>query len=888
MDAGERVANYHTIFDLAWKTNKSVKGFICPDLERARTRLGTSLSDYSLPYIIDPDVNELLNEAMTELASLFISRNKEAIGEKSDIDEGPATELKPRSFMAPPGIENEYLRRTIESAPKYMFLLDSGIMESWLGNNGRGRAFMEKLYRLFADAVDEMEETGGREETPYFLLWTLLNSYSKAGEAAKKIPLSEETREITAQALATGLHLVNESVKEQILDNYNAQLPPHSRLVLCWSLLVSPAFFLAGNTNVLKGCRSYDVPAAIFGEWEEAFAEKAGNLSSFSTFEESLDKLLASKRKIRKAAMGSYRNTFYRHAVMEVLGAGLPLDSELFPVLESFFLIDGAMGKKLSSAKSRKELVAMTRGLVKEFSKDEFLSKKLTHLALLFKNYSNWRPLKALKLKKKKALQQIRTNIAADLVDKLMAAYAREMMGDFIPQSGNESDRELDDLYSSGRLYRFGSRPILKRSKAAFNVAHFFIDLKDITKGTILFREDDLTQYIFKELYEPILSIAKDKLQELSHLDDREGISLNPLPGDAISFSGDIAGIVDMAAQVRQHLEQYAAALQKRAQNDNIAAAAEEIKKRYTHEIDACQTKRKMLLPNGVKTNGEIHKLEDREKALKKDMENELTQLSKEHFISGSFISYGASASVIKFEDSFWGRQKVSLCEKISESAKGTIRENSVIALMNQLLQLERKRRNLPQLALPFQVYVANSLALPLEPRYELALRKAFAGGKGREAYKLYVQAAQIHVKKTLSSGIRGIKSYLKKGMAIYNAGDALSGEALAAYRKACTHNFRFVDLKLPATSLPPEILSTFAFFHATLKLIVAIDANEEIRQIFHYAGAAVLKDFESTLPTEVWEMINMRSRFGQMIAMSRHLVEAVNKSCSEREKKKS
>jgi len=880
MDAGQRVTNYHAIFDLAREASKSVKEFMRPHLEHARTKLGTSVSDYSLPYIIDPEVNQVLDKAMKELAYLFIYRNKDAIGEESDsylmIDHGSTADLRPRSYKAPAGLKNQNLRRALEAAPQYMFLLDSGIMESWLGSNGRGRILMEKLSRLFVDAADEMADTKGQEETPYFLLWILLNSYSKITEVVNNIPVADETKKITAEALVVGLHLVNEFVRGQLLDARQAQLPPRSRIALCWSALLSPVFSCSNEKDTLNNCNAYDVPASILGDEASDFVKKAGSLSNFASFEQSLDKFLSSKGKIRTAAIKSYRAAFYRHAMLGVLSAGLPMDSKLFPTMEQFFLDPEKMNKTLSSGQSRKALVILTKSLAKEFKDAEILSKKLVELATLFNKYSNWRPLKALKMKKDVALKQIRMNIAADLADRLMTSYAKEMMGSFKPRSGKESDRELGEQYSSGRLYQFGSRPILKKAKAISNVGHYFIDLKDYTKRTALFKEDVMAHFIREEFYEPILRIAKSKFQGLSQLEDRGGIYLNNLLGDAVSLSGDIVGIVEITIQIRRHLEQYAELLKKRQQREDLARRAQEIKKRYTSEINVCQSKRKELLSFGEKANEKIRAIQEREEALKNDMQHELDQLTGQHLISGSFISYGASANVITFDDSLWGQQKVSICEKINESARGTSRPGSVIAPINQLLELEKKRLKLPKLELPFLVYVGNSLGLPLGPQYELALRKAFSSGKGQEAYKHYVQAAQIHVRQILSSGVRGIKGYLKKGMAIYNAGDALSGEALMAYRKACARNFKFVDLNFPAKALEVEIRKNYAFFDTTLRLVVAINANGEIRQIFHYAGAVTFKGFESALPTEIWEILDMNSRFGQMMGMSQQLMGAV------------
>ena len=70
--------------------------------------------------------------------------------------------------------------------------------------------------------------------------------------------------------------------------------------------------------------------------------------------------------------------------------------------------------------------------------------------------------------------------------------------------------------------------------------------------------------FIRKEFYEPILTIAKNHFRGLANLEDRGGIYLNKLLGDAVSISGDVAAIVDMTVSIRRHLENYAKLLERR------------------------------------------------------------------------------------------------------------------------------------------------------------------------------------------------------------------------------------------------------------------------------------------------------------------------------------
>ena len=73
-----------------------------------------------------------------------------------------------------------------------------------------------------------------------------------------------------------------------------------------------------------------------------------------------------------------------------------------------------------------------------------------------------------------------------------------------------------------------------------------------------------------------------------------------------------------------------------------------------------------------------------------------------------------------------------------------------------------------------------------------------------RQAMELYQQAARAHVERTLTGGSEAVQAYLASGMALYNTGDALSGEALTAYCRERSQDLRFVKLSLRADRLEP------------------------------------------------------------------------------------
>lgn len=877
MDAAERVKLYRSLFDLSSKSDKPVNLFIHPDLENARVRLGTSVADYSLPYIIQPQLTNILDKALEELAYLFLYRNKDALGEEKDefllIDYDTIADSRPRSFMAPPTLKNPLLRSMLESAPQYFYMLDSGIVESWLGGNGRGRALMESWSKAYIAALGEKLRSDGKEETPYFLLWILVFSYENAFKVAEKLPVDAASKKAAAAALITGINLVHRFAIEQLLTSHKKEIAQGSRLYLCLNMALNfrNAFVSAPASYDL--CSFYDVPATVLGNKAPELLKNMGTYKSFERLEHDLDKLIPSKKKIKKKAIKNLQLSYYRKEILNVLRAGLPLESALFAHMDGLLLSSEELENTLRSGKLRKEAIALIKGAAKEFSDNQALSKKLSQLAALFGRYSTWRPLKPLRIKEDEAMSRIKQSIAADLGDSFVASLATELVQNFTLKSGEESDRELGELYNNGKLYQFGLVPILKKARVATNVAHYFVDLKDYTNRTALLKEDVMGHFIREEFYEPILSIAKTHFRGFSHLEDKGGIYLNNLLGDAVSISGDVEAIVDMTRGIRQHLENYQKNLEKRQTRVDLAERIEKIKADYGKRLKDTEEKYRFLVASGGDNlKIKLLELKDHGAALQRDMATEIDCLTGQHLISGSFISFGASANVVTFDDNIWGNIKVSICEKINESARGTSRPAAVIAPFNQLLDLERKRLKIPVLKLPFLVYVGNSLGYSPAPDIELALKKAFLAGKPQEAYKLYLKSAQAHVKKTISGGIPGIKRYLNKGMAIYNAGDALSGEALNAYRKACAAKLKFVDLNMPVNKLEDHIRRRYAFFEPSIRLLVSINADNNISQIFHHSGSVTFKGFESAEPTEIWEMIDMTTGFGLALSESTKL----------------
>src|SRR5205085_3341485 len=123
---------------------------------------------------------------------------------------------------------------------------------------------------------------------------------------------------------------------------------------------------------------------------------------------------------------------------------------------------------------------------------------------------------------------------------------------------------------------------------------------------------------------------------------------------------------------------------------------------------------------SGEEPGTRIQTLRGEQQKLDDERETELSLATGEKLEAGIFISYGAAPEVATFEDHIFGQIKVSIAEKINESARGTARNGGVRARVDAILESERKRLGRPALACPRHVLVSQQLSMPGPPEVAL------------------------------------------------------------------------------------------------------------------------------------------------------------------------
>jgi hypothetical protein len=203
---------------------------------------------------------------------------------------------------------------------------------------------------------------------------------------------------------------------------------------------------------------------------------------------------------------------------------------------------------------------------------------------------------------------------------------------------------------------------------------------------------------------------------------------------------------------------------------------------------------------------------------------------------------------VITVEDDVFGQSRVAIAEKINESARGTARSPGARARADA--QFHVARESAPNLKSPWSVFCDAPFQLSFPPGTELAIRAALQRGERKEAVARIAQPLQ--------EALDAAQNRDSTPGDIYNAGIALSEEALLAFQEAVGDKRKFRTLEIGPDALHADIRAKY-FFPAgeKLKLVASFTPFGELQEVFRYAGRVMFKGFERKGGIPVWELVD-------------------------------
>jgi hypothetical protein len=859
---------------------RSLSDALRPDARALRFHLGTSLADLRVPVHVDESVRSVVQAAVRDLFFLLSVRHRAALrANEYDrlllLDGFDPRAARQTSFNAPSSVKSESVRKAFLEAPELHSALDGGLVASWLTAGRPGRALAGTLSVLLRRAQSEANGREPPEPTAYLTLLAFRSLSHAALGTLKDLPISGPVGRALHGAVAAGLLGASRLAMREagVLESPSSAACQTAAAVLPW----------LGGLRLLwgSGLACYGVffiePPARFDQHVQKVAQ--GGTPDLVAQDVAAD-LAASKEAMRKASrqvgLARLRVDLLSLLRMTELGRA-PTFSIEGQSLAQLYQVPGGLERVLAAPALRKELYEKARTAAKA-APSEPARAAIEPVMWAAKEWKDESP--GAWVSQDQVVQTWAAAVSALAVDAALDWAVGQAEMQIAHRLGGESEGGIHTEYEAGKLYLFGleERPILKTRSRAPHMGHLFCDMKDFTKRTAFLKEAVVADFLSREFYGPILTAAARQAQGAAHLADKGGIYLNNLLGDAVSFSGDIVGLLELAQDIRSALGSYGRRLDKEGSREAVANVIATIEQKFQGRrkqlgaaVKSAQEAQLRGTPDpatGEEPGARLRVLQAQMSRLEEERASEIALASGEKLEAGIFVSYGAPPEVATFEDHIFGPIKVSIAEKINESARGTARNGGVRARIEAVLAAERARLGRPDLVCPLHVSVSQPLSMNVPEVVAMAVRSSVAGGDLQGAEAILGGVVREFVAGLAHQGVDDDRGD------IYNGGAAVSEDALKAYLEARGEELAFLRRDVQVEHLAPALREKFVFPTSALRLVMAVSPSaRSLRDLFVFVGRALFRGFEKQGGLGVYEMIARENPFFTLLAQ--HHVEA-------------
>lgn len=870
-----REAQYREIFT---DPHFAFADFLEPIFRKLPFKLGESAAATIVPYALDDRLAEQLEAALDSLVALLVRRREGQL----PPSQGSAIALPGRAPLGAPHYalapfeDSPFARLTAQMAMRSDSLLDAGLCGAWLAKGAPGGQLLSSLAALFAKAF--AEDVRGSGAMPLLhLTWTaVLDAFESAKDRAKPHVTRALPWEKLEKAIGLALFAMAQAALTPVLEtmaaqNFNFDAAPYRRALLA---CLTPLACCSIQSRALQDdLNPWGLSPKLAEELERLWFGLLESDPSPQRAARQIAREIASQEGLRLRAIQAGAIHGLRCQLFDWLDANRGADDSVLQPLMAHLKSNAALFRLLSDPRTleaglRRHEQARQLGPAAAAANAELIAR-LRHG---FEGRDN--------------LRIVARSFACWSIDRAAAhtlLRARSLLRD---QRRVRDGAALRGDYLKGRLYRLSADRNATLSALCVQAqGHLFVDLKGFTQRTYRAKEIDMADFLRSEFYEPILAAAADCSGAAR---GEQRLRLQNLPGDAAIFSGEVPALVALAQEIWRICREYGHKLDKRLSKTSSALQIrrQEIQDQLRQQLLALDEEARALQARGGEAPpgsavrprlGEIErqKIEARQLARMRcaAIEAEERDLALE---AGLFISYGAAAEIAAFTSPAFGSIQVAIAEKINEAARGTARDARLRAWLDERLAQERALRCNPRLAYPFRIYIGPDFRLSMPPALSEKMARALRDrdlALVRDIAQGAAQAVYGDLARAMGQGDGRLPESLGLANQIYNIGEALSGEALAAWLQATSARRHWLRKTVAVEALDAEIRTRFLFLTEALELVVSLPIGGPPSEavVFRRAGQIQFRGFESKAQTAVYEMIRGDSDFGRLLA-ERHL----------------
>ncbi len=730
--------------------------------------------------------------------------------------------------------------------------LHGGLFTAWMGPGGRGRSLTALWIGALRGAGVEMESSPRQEETPFLVALALSGALQAAAAGLRDVlPRAPHDRHLRTAALTALWVSARTAVSRFARDG---GLRDDDPMLLRIEAVVNPAA-LAGGRGGLSGGGS-----TLYGPELLAGIPRAEELGTGLIAGGEPDVVigavasaLAEDEEASRKAEGAVALWRLRSLLVAAgLAAEEARKGAAAADLRSVLLAPGGLSQAISDESGRHDLAGRIQGALSGAVAGDGAGALEQALRAL-RAWKPREPATAVGLRPDEARQIYGLAAAGLLADQTLERLALPARRALVPPSGAGTP---DAEWEAGRLYRISARPapILVAARE-LPIAHLFADVKDFTRRTSLLGPASMAEFLRREFYLPILSAAKARFTGMEHLADRGGVSVNNLLGDAISLSGDIEALVSLAAEIRRLLSAYEERLTREVSTTAVAGRVTALEERFRGEIARAQAARsearaaaERAAPGSPERSESLRRAALHAAAaarLTAEMERDVSRTRGEGLEAGVFVSFGPAPLVVSIDDEAFGHNRVAIAEKINESARGTARASPARARSDQLLAAARLAQGNPGLRHAWSLFIGQPLTLSIPPDAAADVLRAARAGD--------MTAAMRAVAKPVRRALEAAARAEDEGSGdVYNAGAALSEEALTAWLEAVGTKRTVRRVEIDPAEIPQEVTQRWWFGVGPQSLVVTFQADGRPAEMFRHVGRAWFKGLGEV---PVWEL---------------------------------
>jgi hypothetical protein len=593
---------------LRYVRTKGIKGKDFWTLRRGAVRFSLGESDYDLkvPFIFGGGCEEIFDEAMRELASLLKGRLEPSMVYDnrgglmiSMLDE--RVHLLPRGYRItndfPGRIEAEIAASTLYGDP----YIDAGLIKSWLVPSLYGRRLIAELFRIYKKAIEQEMRLSGTERTSFLVHLAIAKILTEKKEIIKGVRIRGVSYEKLERSVSILFANIVTAVVTETLGAFKKKLLSYDFREMEYLLLgTSTPFFVLNIKNAIlaSDLNPYNLTPRIAAHLEEVYNQAAPKCHSIGDLTSGMVDLIMQDKIITEAVFDFHSISSFRDDIIDYLTAYDNQREGIHILLTEIAQDDKLLRAMWEDSKIASKVEAGLSELIDRYHRDDRRIQKIKKILTNFKTHRKWGLIRLFSIGKDTIVFKISEVVRRYIIYRMDLGYDSYFT---VAKKALENRKRLVPLkelireYEEGRLYRFsGDHKVLLVKKEEMKEGHLFVDLKGFTKRTRKSGSLVMADFLKNEFFLPILNAAKRYYLKVGD-EPSLGLELNNLLGDAVSFSGNIIALVELAKEIQIITAEYKKKLVKDHPDLDERILRERLTAEYRHGLVELESEKKRI-----------------------------------------------------------------------------------------------------------------------------------------------------------------------------------------------------------------------------------------------------------------------------------------------------